>query len=104
MHDRNNSEIESPAYAIGKRCIAIPQPVDEGDVRCLIYVRDSQQNMRKRSEPPQRYGHLGAHKETVQVRIHINADWHAHHTRHASERGAVGAIMTGDIANHSEKA
>ena len=104
MHDRNDSEIESPAYTIGKRCIAIPQPIDESDVRCLIYVRDSQQNMGKRSESPQRYGHLGAHKKTVQVRIHVNADWHAHHNRLASERGAVRTIMTSDIANHSEKA
>ena len=84
MHDRNDSEIESSANTIGKRCIAIPQPIDESDVRCLIDVRESQQNMGKGSEPPQRYGHLGAHKETIQVRIHINTDGHAHHNRLAS--------------------
>lgn len=42
MHDRNDPEIEPSSYAIGKGRIAIRQPVDERDVRCLIHVSDSQ--------------------------------------------------------------
>ena len=42
MHDRNDPEVEPASDAISKRRIAIRQSVDESNVGCLVYVRDSQ--------------------------------------------------------------